>query len=82
MPRLALQTLTWATITAAIGSALWLASANLGWADLRKGADLASGVTSLQLPKEATGAGKPAAGASTELHDTASAVPQAGAAQH
>jgi hypothetical protein len=58
MRHFALQTLTWGTVTAAVTSALWLAASDPGWPESRKSS---AGRSSLQLPKEPTGAGPAAA---------------------
>jgi hypothetical protein len=57
MRQITLQTLTWGTVTAAVSSALWLASVEADRPDLHKGR--ASGTAGLQIPKEPTGAGVP-----------------------
>jgi hypothetical protein len=50
MRRLALQTLTWGTVAAAVVSAFWLASGDLGWIELRN--PFANGEGVFQLPSE------------------------------
>ncbi|MED5620874.1 hypothetical protein [Ideonella sp. BN130291] len=50
-----LQALTWATVTAAVTSALWLAAAEPGWPETRKPGDPAGSL--LRLPSEPSGAG-------------------------
>jgi hypothetical protein len=50
-----LQALTWATVTAAVTSALWLAAAEPGWPDSRKPGDPAGNL--MRMPSEPTGAG-------------------------
>jgi len=55
MRQITLQTLTWGTVTAAVSSALWLASVEADMPDVHKIQGSAAG--QLQLPKEPTGAG-------------------------
>ena len=52
----ALQTLTWATIVAAVVSAFWLAAVDLGWSEWRSPFN---GDTGFQAPAEPTQAGSP-----------------------
>jgi len=55
MRQLALQTLTWGTVAAAVVSAFWLASGDLGWIELRN--PFANGEAGFQMPSEPTQAG-------------------------
>lgn len=55
MRQLTLKTLTWGTVTAAVGSALWLAAIETDGPDARKAQELAG--TVLPLPKEPPAAG-------------------------
>lgn len=55
MRHLALQTLTWGTVAAAVVSAFWLASVDLGWSEWRN--PFANGEAIFQLPNEPTQSG-------------------------
>jgi hypothetical protein len=55
MRHLALQTLTWGTVAAAVVSAFWLASVDLGWSEWRN--PFANGDSVFEAPSEPTQAG-------------------------
>jgi len=55
MRHFALQTLTWGTVAAAVVSAFWLASVDLGWSEWRN--PFNDGDTAFEAPSEPTKAG-------------------------
>jgi hypothetical protein len=55
MRHLALQTLTWGTVAAAVVSAFWLASVDLGWSEWRN--PFVNGEDVFEAPNEPTQSG-------------------------
>jgi hypothetical protein len=73
MRSLTLQALTWGTVTAAVGSALWLAAGESSGGDGRNKASI--GGSTLVLPQEPTSAGRPVPAAIVERAPATGTLP-------